>query len=276
MPKAILVVSDLHCGSTVGLCPPDFETQEGQKIGLSDWQRWMWDRWLEMREYAKTKYGKLDALVINGDCIDGDHHKTVQIWSKNVGDHLNAAYHSLLPLAELAKHVFVVLGTEIHTRDMEHALANLLGADRQSKERPAFDRLEFEAGGNLVVAVHHMPATSRAWLRANALGMELANHRLHAAEVGERVPDVLLLAHRHQYGGYDDHAGHVYSTPPWIAPTRYAYRVAPAARWTVGGLFLELEPGHVRPDKFIRRPRSGRVGRASVAVRLLRPVGDCL
>lgn len=253
-PARVLVVSDLHCGSTVALCPPGFDTEEGQTIGLSDWQAWMWDRWRELIGYTKERYGKLDALIVNGDAIDGDHHRTMQVWSKNLGDHLRAAHHCLQPLAELAERVYVVLGTEVHTHGLEHALANLLAAERQSKARPAFDRLELSIGGNLLVTVHHMPTTSRAWLRGNALGMELANHRLHAAEVGARIPDVLCLAHRHQFGAYTDHAGSVFATPSWQGPTRYVYRVAPAARWQVGAVFLELEPGHVRLDPFIRRP----------------------
>lgn len=252
--KRILVVSDLHCGSTVGLCPPDFEAEEGQRITLNEWQQWMWGEWCGLFAYAKSRYGTLDALIVNGDAIDGDHHRTMQVWSKNLGDHLRAAHHALQPLAELARRVYIVLGTESHTGSLEHALANLLGADRQSKQRPAHDRLTLDIDGVRICAVHHMPSTSRAWLRGNALGMELANHRLHAAEVGERMPDVLCLAHRHQFGLYHDHAGAVLSTPSWQGPTRYVYRVAPAARWQVGAAFIHVENGHAHVEPYLRRP----------------------
>ena len=89
-PARVLVVSDLHCGSTVALCPPGFDTEEGQTIGLSDWQAWMWDRWRELIGYTKERYGKLDALVINGDCIDGNHPRSIEIWTANLWDQTRA------------------------------------------------------------------------------------------------------------------------------------------------------------------------------------------
>ena len=46
-PKLLVVVSDLHCGSTVGLMPPDSENMAGNTLnfGKNHHQAWLWEKW---------------------------------------------------------------------------------------------------------------------------------------------------------------------------------------------------------------------------------------
>ena len=64
MSKKVLIISDLHCGSVVGLTHPNFDTGEQGHAAIREAH---WFRYKEMLE----EIGRVDVLVVNGDCIDG-------------------------------------------------------------------------------------------------------------------------------------------------------------------------------------------------------------
>ncbi len=41
----LLCLSDLHCGSTHALCPPDFPLADDGYLGQTKRQVWIWDQW---------------------------------------------------------------------------------------------------------------------------------------------------------------------------------------------------------------------------------------
>ena len=183
--------------------------------------------------------------MVNGDLIEGDHHKTMQIVSPDIGDHIEIAKQVLGPLAELADAVMVVRGTECHTGTAEEAIARHLGAlvNPDTGTRAA-DRWEFSVQGVHCVASHHISSTTRDWLRGTALSQTLASEQLSAARSGRAsVPRVVFRAHRHvcdviQSAG----AGMVGVTPPWQLLTRFGSKVVPNAPQDlqVGGLFVDF------------------------------------
>ena len=69
-PQLLVVVSDLHCGSTVGLLAPDAETHYGNTIGFGSnyHQEWLWDKWQEgMRRVFALAGDDPYVLLCNGD-----------------------------------------------------------------------------------------------------------------------------------------------------------------------------------------------------------------
>jgi hypothetical protein len=44
--KKILVISDTHINSTVALCKPSVQLDDGQEVKISRAQRWFWENWL--------------------------------------------------------------------------------------------------------------------------------------------------------------------------------------------------------------------------------------
>src|SRR5690554_3562020 len=82
----VVCVSDLHCGSTVAVCPPTLHLDDGGEYHASDAQRWLWQLWREFWERVERERDRDDAdlyVVYNGDLVDGDHHNTPQIMSRN-------------------------------------------------------------------------------------------------------------------------------------------------------------------------------------------------
>ena len=61
--RRLVIESDYHCGHWAGLTPPDWY-QSGKK---GKHQKELW----EFRKSVLKDIGRIDFLIVNGDCIDG-------------------------------------------------------------------------------------------------------------------------------------------------------------------------------------------------------------
>jgi hypothetical protein len=113
----LAVVSDLHCGSTVGL-HPDTPTMidDGSSYSPSDAQVWLWQQWISYwAEVERVAAGKDLYILLNGDVTEGDHHGTYQIISRHPGTELAVADACLaVPMRLRPAGVVIVRGTEAH------------------------------------------------------------------------------------------------------------------------------------------------------------------
>lgn len=76
MTKKILIIGDLHVGSSVALMPEEVytlktERENSQLVKASKIQLKILEKWREMIDNE----GKVDALVVNGDIVDGYNRK---------------------------------------------------------------------------------------------------------------------------------------------------------------------------------------------------------
>lgn len=226
--KVAVVLSDLHFGSTVGLWPSDFVSQEGVPIGQNKFQKWLWKCWLDLHDVQLPKFigDSPYALFLNGDIIEGLHHRTMQVMTANATDQVTASQSVLGPIALEAKKIFVIKGTEVHTKDREISLGAALGAEKDtSTGQHAFDKLLIKIHGCPCVFKHHITTTSRPYLEATALSTELGSERIEAARNHHPIPKVLCVAHRHRHGIYRDANGIVCVTSGWQGLTRHGYKV---------------------------------------------------
>ena len=223
--KLLVVVSDLHCGSVVGLAPPETRTEHGNIIGFGKnyHQEWLWDCWLKGISEVKKIIGKAPAgLLVNGDATEGVHHRNESsLVAAAIVEHTKMAETCLKPLAALSKKIFVTAGTECHTLNMETELAKMLNAEAGKAKDKWFIRIN----GCLVDAAHHMTTTSRAYLEASAMSILMGNARLNAIRAGRSVPQVFLRAHRHCGGTFSDGQGLFGVTGAWQMLTRHGYKV---------------------------------------------------
>jgi hypothetical protein len=240
-PELVLVISDLHVGSTVGLLPPNYQTIEGNVIELNAVQRFLWEAWQDMNEWvARETAGSNYAVVINGDLIEGDHHGTKQIWSKDTSDHVAAAAEVLQPVLSRASSFFIVQGTESHTNNHEISLGKILRAEKNPDTGlPAFTRLHLSVRGCLCAFRHHIGTSVRSWTNATQLAAVLAEETIQAVNNGEAPPQVVCAAHRHKFGTYSNGRGAVIVSPPWQLLTRFGHKVVPEARTQPGAYLLD-------------------------------------
>lgn len=223
-PRLLLQLNDLHCGSSVGLLPPDSPNEWGNTIGHGKnyHHRFLWGEWLRMNEWAGAVCGNDPfALLLNGDMTEGTHHKTIEIISQTVEQHAEIARIALQPLADRAAAVFVTLGTECHTKGAEHKLAEKLNA----RTGVAQEKWLFEIAGTLVDAAHHMPTATRIWTEAAGLGAVNANAPANHARAGHRVPRLYCRAHRHVHGGVFSATTMTVCVGPWQLLSRFGHKV---------------------------------------------------
>lgn len=239
--RQVVVVSDIHAGSTVAICPPVLELAEGLEVRPNALQSWFWQCWLDLLAWIDQETGgEPFALILNGDLIEGDHHRTDQIIGRNIADHLAVAEAVLEPLVKRAAKTFITRGTECHVGDIEAAIGKIFKTEANPENgRHAFDRLALDVCGVRLVARHHVSTTSRPWLESNGLGMELASEQLHAARNGEPQPRILCVGHRHVAGHVVVNEGLCLATPAWQGLTRHGHKVVGAARCKPGAYLLD-------------------------------------
>jgi hypothetical protein len=236
--KILIDLSDIHCGSTLGLMPPRFETNAGNWVthGNNLHQIWLWEKWQEFwREADAIINGEPFVLLLNGDMTEGVHHGTTEIVAAKKREHWQIAHAVLEPITKRAAATLFVAGTECHTNDMEDDLAKVL----KGHELKAKDKWLFEINGCLCDAAHHTGVTSRAYLEATAFSVTMGNAVLNQVRSEHRSAKVFLRGHRHCGGVFTDGAHMAVVTPGWQFLTRHGWKVVPDSVPRPGGVILD-------------------------------------
>jgi len=230
--RLLAIISDIHAGSTRAILPPNFVTIEGQPVGQSEIQKWLWTAWTAGHGWLdRLTDGAEYALVLNGDLTEGNHHHTKEIVSPENGDHAKAAVEILAPVAAKATKTYVVLGTECHTGLHEVSIARSIGAEENPDTgQPYWDRLALNIAGIQITVRHHFPATSRAYLEASQHSIQMGNAQVEAMRAGEVPPRILIGAHRHRTGHFSDGKSLTVVTGAWQGLTRHGFKVVPDGR----------------------------------------------
>lgn len=243
--EVIAVVSDPHCGSTVGLLPPEFTVKKnpdqlGGAFGVpdddgerhvpqNDIQRWLWPKWLEAIDFVRERSaGARLTVIVCGDAIEGHHHGGDQAWSKHPAHHLLAAEHCLSPLRELADRMFIVRGTQCHVGNHEHELGERLAAERDPITKlHSADHWSIDINGVIHSARHHCSATSRKWLESGEFSRLIQNERANAVDCGWPVPAIMHRGHRHVFGYYTNGVSAAVISGAWQLSTRFVHKIIP-------------------------------------------------
>jgi hypothetical protein len=270
------VTSDHHAGSTVSLCPPSVDLDDGGSYQASRAQAWLWQCWRDFWDEAARVRDRLNANLLcayNGDLVEGDHHGTSQIISRHPGIEQAVARRVLdVPQALAPDYSFVVRGTESHvgkSGKAEEALAAYLGAEGDPESGTnSWWHLRVERQGVPMDFAHHGRMGQRPWTKANATSMLAAQIFYEHAERGEKWPRLAFRSHYHQW--QDSHLSHpvrVIQTPAWQLKTAYVHKVAPESLADVGGALAIVRDGEihsVRPILFT--PKRGAVWTGSKSV----------
>jgi hypothetical protein len=243
----VAISSDHHTNSTIGLCKPYVELDDGGQYKSSKAQRWLWQCWNEYVEKVKTAVNDHDAKLVsvfNGDIFDGDHHNTSQIITRNESTMLKMAHDVTRPLVDVSDAVYVVRGTEAHvgkSAGREEMYADDIGAIRDKETGSAsWWHLPLNVNGVTFDIAHHGSLGRLPWTKPNATNRIAAAALVAAAEAGAKPPNLVLRSHLHQYAdsGQNYSKTRVISLPGWQIATAYVQRIAPGALADVGGLIV--------------------------------------
>lgn len=239
MASCLVVVSDIHAGCRMALCPPNgvplcdggtYMPSEFQTKLARMWCEW-WNVWV-----PRFTDGLDYDVVINGETVDGRHHGSTTQISQNLEDQKAAAVALLKPVRDMCPgRFFVVSGTPAHSGEQgcdDEAVARELGAEPDASGRHARYGLLIDVGGALVDVLHHIGTTSSSAYESTAVYKELVESYVEAGRWGDRPPDVVVRSHRHRYFEAKVASARgqatVVVTPGWQGKTPFAYRIAGA------------------------------------------------
>jgi hypothetical protein len=172
----LVVVSDLHSGCRLALCPPTgADLDDGGKYYPSQFQEKLWKYWRIFWDdfVPEATRGEEYGVVINGDLVDGVHHRSTTQISQNLEDQAEISYNILKPIADKCKGRFwVIRGTEAHVGPSgveEERLAKRLGAVKSAEGQYARYELWKMVGPKLVHLLHHVGSTGSQAYEARSI-----------------------------------------------------------------------------------------------------------
>lgn len=196
-PIRVVITSDRHHGSIVGLTPPGFDvTQEpALESQVPKWRmrRAVWD-WFD----AQVKQlGQVDVLLDNGDAIDGKGQRsggTEQLFLDR-GDQTEMAVYAINEHFRGATK-FMSFGTSYHVgteEDWEQGVAQGVKAEIHSE-----DTLDIR--GVKLNYKHHISGSSIPHGRFTALARDKLWNTLWSIRGEYPVADVVIRSHVHYFG----------------------------------------------------------------------------
>lgn len=276
----IAVTSDQHCGSSVALCPPKIELDDGGEYVASKSQRWLWQNWLDFWQRVRRVRDKEKALLYqmwNGDLTEGSHHGSTQILSGNSSVQSQVVAAAMrVPLDLEPDKLWVIRGTEAHvghSAEGEEKIADGLSRDTYENgagkrvKRPIVRDLDtdtashwhakLEVQGVRFDFAHHGRIGQRPWTKPNVT-MNLAAEIFyeHAARE-EPYPHIAVRSHFHTF--VDTGAAHpvrVLQTPAWQLHTAFAHKVVTEKIADIGGLIIVVRDGKATVEPVIYKPQS--------------------
>ena len=217
----LLVISDTHCGSSVGLTPTGFE-----RLSLSRSERRK-RHWRIYRNLLKS-FPPIDILICNGDMIDGKQRKegSTGLLTADLSEQITMAQRCIEVVG--AKEIHLTRGTPYHTSgdmDFEDELAQRVSANSICNHKQLVVR------GLVFDFKHKIGASGIIHGRFTALAAERAWNIEWARRKKYLLADVIVRSHVHYYGqcgGYE-HA----VKRPW-------YGITTPALESLGGKFGTL------------------------------------
>lgn len=268
-PIAVSIVSDIHCGSTLAPCPPEgVRLDDGGQYLPSKAQRWLWECWEDY--WKKVKEVQLEVkgdlwIEVNGDAMEGDHHGTSQIISRNLEAQTYVQDRVFgVPMALKPSRLFIVRGTEAHvgpSGNREEALARQLKAEKD-KEADTWSwwRLRLKAHNTLLDFQHHGRSGTRPWTRASAVGNLATEVYYEHCSNGLTPPHLAIRSHRHVWGdSYRNCPTRVIQTPAWQLKTAHAHKIAAESIADIGGIIVIVYPDRYDVREVFYRPQLPKV-----------------
>lgn len=248
---AIAIVSDTHCNSTVGLCPPFVNLDDGGTYHASPAQRELWIAWEDFWSwYAALSKGYRRIVIFNGDMIDLDTKgRSSQVVTRNRAAALDLTIAALDPALQVADWVYTIRGTAAHVGESgegEELLAQDLLDTRKSPEAASWWHLRGIFSGVKLDVAHHGRMGGKPWAKANAANSAAAELVWQYRQNGWSLPHYAFRSHNHQFGdsGLNYTPLRFLFTPAWQLIGEYGYRIGRENSLPdIGGLALLCENG---------------------------------
>lgn len=274
-PVVLAVVSDVHAGSTVAVCPPKIEMDDGGEYVASKAQRWLWQGWLGFWKAVKQAAVGADLYtVFNGDLTEGFHHGTTQILTANPTAQSRVVDACMGVVLDLnpAK-MFFVRGTAAHvgkSAAYEERIALGLWKDKRPVQKDpdtgtaSWWHLPMEIHGKRLSFAHHGRMGQRPWTKHNIPA--LLAHQIFMERTTRELPYYHLAVRSHFHTFVDTHEvspTRLIQTPAWQLHTEYAWKAVPENLADIGGIIITIDGGAMTVTPHLIRPEAQSVWRSA-------------
>jgi len=196
--KRILIGSDLHCGSLVGIIHPDDPRRSHDKE-LNKITNALW----KFYSGVVDSFDHIDFFVINGDAIEGKAKKNGgnEVLTTNLSDQVDIAQR-VIQYSHANKYM-IIGGTEYHTRldgeNFEEVLAKQIGREHCIYSNGGHFRFSFDGVVYPTVFNFKHFMGGRAWnTRTGALKRYLDGDMIEVSKGNKDMPtDILVRSHIH-------------------------------------------------------------------------------
>ena len=218
--KRLLVISDTHCGHMSGLTPPGYQlpldAASALRRRLADFERRTWDWFIRAIDKARP----FDALVWNGDMLDGKGERSggTELIMADRLDQIGMAEAILDAIG--APSVDLIYGTPYHVgrdEDWEAVLAEKrelhIGSHEWVEAEGVTLDFKHKVGSSVIPHGRRTaPERSRLW------------NQIWAERGLQPKADIVVRSHVHYYGFSGDARGLVMTTPGLQGWTKYGSR----------------------------------------------------
>lgn len=272
----IAVVSDIHAGSTVALCPPSIDLDDGGSYQPSKAQKWLWQNWLAFWSRVEKVRDKEQAKlyqVFNGDMTDGNHHGTTQILSGNSSVQAHVVNKCMdVPLDLRPDKMWVIRGTEAHVGKSAEGEEKIADGLRKNKNpivkdldtgRSSHWHAKMEIDGVRLDFAHHGRMGQRPWTEQNIVNLLAFQIWVEHHRREEPPPHLAVRSHLHRFADTAGaHGTRVIQTPAWQLHTAFTHKVVTESMADVGGVIILIRDGVLSVEPVIFKPKSPTVWRA--------------
>lgn len=246
--ERVLVFSDTHVGSTVGLWPGAHRVEGGGEYLANKYQLWLEDCWDEMLGEVK-QFDEPPIVVMDGDPLQGVNYRDGQLITNKMDIQVDAAHTLFKPLKDMCSRWYQIRGTEWHEGKASEYV-EFLGERLETVLDPATGQwswweLYLDVGGPVIHFAHSVGVSSVPWYEATVplrdLLMQLAElYRFY----GDRAPNVRMVVRAHRHRFIHIHAPpdiHVAVTPAWQLKTAFAHKKASSMLPQIGYVIIEWD-----------------------------------
>jgi hypothetical protein len=264
---AIIAVADPHINSTVSLCPPVINLDDGGTYHSSRTQRWLWECWLDFCVQAlNLTDGYKRVAIFGGDLSELDRkNRTNQIITPNKATILDMIREVITSLVSFTDANYFIRGTEAHTGKSSWAEEDI--AKDTDNTVPMTQSIHTwwhyrgVASGVRLDVAHHTSMGRKPWLKRNAANAAAAEIMWkYQVDRFVKAPDLALRSHVHTYAtSGDNFKCQVDCLPSWSIKTEYAYRMGMENDISdIGGIVYLCENGKFQRHKVMYEPREDR------------------
>lgn len=256
-PILLACVSDVHAGGTTALCPDVVPLDDGGAYHASKPQRWLMQNWRDYWAQVDDKRTELGAelyVVSNGDLVEGDHHNTSKIISRNLAAQKIAVAKILeIPLALKPDRIVIVRGTEAHVGESgssEESIADGLRRDKRpivgdpDTGNASWWHWRPELQGVRLSVTHHGKLGQLPRTRGSGIVLYAWNILDEHAADGHPHPHLCLRGHNHKRGDSGTACPvRVVATGAWQFGTGHVHKVQPDSLADIQAVMVTIDAG---------------------------------